>query len=53
LRSNKEVESSVIRQRLHLAAANVHIKAAKLARLLKANFNPNQPRVPRGNPDGG
>jgi hypothetical protein len=25
----------------------------RLARALKANFNPNQPRVPAGNPDGG
>jgi hypothetical protein len=37
-----------------LAGAAVTFRAAALQALLrKANFNPNQPRVPRGNPDGG
>ena len=37
-----------------LAGAAVILLAAALQALLrKANFNPSQPRVPRGNPDGG
>jgi hypothetical protein len=36
-----------------LRADNVLAKARHLARVAKANFDPNQPRVPRGNPDGG
>jgi len=34
-------------------AAVVEEKLRNLQRAVKANFNPNQPRVPRGNPDGG
>ncbi|MEX1060624.1 MAG: hypothetical protein WED13_06345 [Methyloceanibacter sp.] len=34
-------------------AKNVEAKLLQLAGAAKANFNPNQPRVPRGNPDGG
>jgi hypothetical protein len=34
-------------------ADNVLVKARHLARVAKANFDPNQPRVPRGTPDGG
>ena len=34
-------------------AANVEAKLRRLARVVKAKFNPNQHRVPRGNPDGG
>lgn len=37
-----------------LAALRMEVAALRLLRLLrKANFNPNQPRVPRGNPHGG
>jgi hypothetical protein len=36
-----------------LRADDVLAKARHLARVAKVNFNPNQPRVPRGNPDGG
>ena len=34
-------------------ASNVEAKLQRLAHVVKANFNLNQPRVPRGNPDGG
>ncbi len=36
-----------------LHAHNVEVKARRLAWAIRTNFNPNQPRVPRGNPDGG
>lgn len=36
-----------------ISAAGVILKAETLRRRLKANFDPNQPRVPRGNADGG
>jgi hypothetical protein len=36
-----------------LSALQVHVQLLRLELLAKANFNPNQPRVPRGNPDGG
>ena len=36
-----------------LHASVVEAKHAQLARAFKAGFNPNQPRVPAGNPDGG
>jgi len=34
-------------------AENVEAKARRLAHIVKADFDPNQPRVPRGNPAGG
>lgn len=36
-----------------IAATRFLLSAARLELLLKANFNPNQPRVPRGSADGG
>ena len=40
--------------RWHAAAMRVELTLIKLAHFYrKANFNPNQPRVPAGNPDGG
>lgn len=36
-----------------LRANDVEVKLRKLARSVEAKFNPNQPRVPAGNPDGG
>lgn len=36
-----------------LRASVVEAKHAQLARAFKAGFNPNQPRVPSGDPDGG
>jgi hypothetical protein len=41
------------RMRSLLWANVVETKLHDLERTLKANFNPNQPRMPAGNPDGG
>jgi hypothetical protein len=48
-----EVSTALRRFAWLLHADNVLAKARHLARVVKANFDPNQPRVPRGNPDGG
>lgn len=48
-----DFQTSITRLRWHLAAENVIESARRVALLLKANFDPNQPRVPAGNPDGG
>ena len=46
--------SATLRRIRSLLLANlVEEKLRILQRAVKANFNPNQPRVPRGNPDGG
>ena len=52
-RSSWEVSTALGRMAWLLRAENVLAKARHLARVAKANFDPNQPRVPRGNPDGG
>ena len=41
------------RARYDLAALQVEVQLLRLQLIYKANFNPNQPRVPRGHPDGG
>lgn len=41
------------RIRQEMAAFNFRAQQWRLALKLKANFDPNQPRVPAGNPDGG
>lgn len=51
--SRRVVEQSLLRLKWLAAAANFELAMRRHARALKANFNPNQPRVPRGNPDGG
>jgi hypothetical protein len=44
----------LLRQRWLLSASAVLLRAHRVACLIaKANFDPNQPRVPSGNPDGG
>jgi hypothetical protein len=48
-----DVTMSLLRLRSEIAAVRVLKSAAQVALLLKSNFNPNQPRVPAGNPDGG
>jgi hypothetical protein len=48
-----DVITLLLRLRSEVAAAEFLASAERLSRLLKANFNPNQPRVPAGNPDGG
>ncbi|HET7446782.1 MAG TPA: hypothetical protein VFJ49_02510 [Methyloceanibacter sp.] len=46
--------SAALRRIRSLLLANLlEEKLRNLERAVKANFNPNQPRVPRGNPDGG
>lgn len=41
------------RKQSDTAGRAVLAAAARLRLLIKANFNPNQPREPRGNPEGG
>lgn len=48
-----DVITLLLRLRSEIAAAEFMASAERLALLLKANFDPNQPRVPAGNPDGG
>jgi hypothetical protein len=50
--SRRVVEQSLLRLKWLAAAANFELAMRRHARALKA-YNPNQPRVPRGNPDGG
>jgi hypothetical protein len=53
-RAAERVSTALRRLHYQLAAARVIAVAGRLVELLgKANFNPDQPRVPRGNPDGG
>jgi hypothetical protein len=48
-----EFESLSPRTRWLLAANAVEMRFNRLARLLGTKFNPGQPRVPAGQPDGG
>ena len=49
-----DVDRELASLRWHAAAMRVELALLKLAHFYrKANFNPNQPRVPAGNPDGG
>jgi len=53
-RSAERVLTALRRFHYQATAARVIAAAKRLAELhRKANFDPNQPRVPRGNPDGG
>jgi hypothetical protein len=45
--------ADLLRLRRELAAINAELKFRRFLRGLKAGFNPNQPRVPRGSPGGG
>jgi hypothetical protein len=50
----KAMLDGMIALRVRLAGARFRLAAIELQRLLrKAKFDPNQPRVPRGRPDGG
>lgn len=50
----REVHQDEVSIRREILAARVMLEAIKLHLLCgKANFNPNQPRMPRGHPDGG
>ena len=48
-----DTSSKLHRLRSIIHAENVELKLRQLARAVKTNFNPNEPRVPAGNPDGG
>ena len=48
-----QASAALQRMRSILLANIVKEKLRNLQRAIKANFDPNQPRVPRGNPDGG
>ncbi len=48
-----ETRGKLLRFRWHVAATALETSLASLTRSLKAGFDPNQPRVPAGNPDGG
>jgi hypothetical protein len=53
-RARQHFHTELLRLRADTAALRFQLEMIKSARLLlKANFNPNQPRVPAGNPDGG
>jgi hypothetical protein len=47
------VASHLLRLQWLLAATDMQRKFARFVRATKANFNPDQPRVPAGNTDGG
>lgn len=49
----RAIEGGLLRLKWLAAATRFEIAMHRHARALKANFNPNEPRVPRGNPDGG
>jgi hypothetical protein len=53
LRDLSAERGALLRLRSELAAIKAALKFRRLLRTSKANFNPNQPRVPAGNPDGG
>jgi hypothetical protein len=47
-----EVSAQLFRVSWLLHAESLKAKVCKLERAFKANFDPNQPRVPAGTPDG-
>jgi len=49
---NAEIQE-LLRLRSELAAIKSELVLRRLLRATKANFNPNQPRIPAGNPQGG
>lgn len=51
--AGRRARARLRRMRSLLWAQVVEAKLLDLERALKANFDPNQPRVPAGNPDGG
>ena len=46
-------EGGLLRLKWLAAATRFEIALVRHDRALKAGFDPNEPRVPRGNPDGG
>jgi hypothetical protein len=49
----RAIDSQLLRLKWLAAATRFEIAMVRHARALKANFNPDQPRVPRGQPEGG
>jgi hypothetical protein len=49
----KDLTLSLRRISSLIHASNVEAKLKELARTLETKYDPNQPRVPAGNPDGG
>lgn len=47
------IAAAIRRATWHVKAARVELALERLKQCLKANFDPNQPRVPRGHSDGG
>jgi hypothetical protein len=47
------LEAAIVRLRGALAVENVRTKARRFLEIYKANFDPNQPRVPAGSSEGG
>jgi hypothetical protein len=50
---NLHMSIALRRLKWHIHVANVEAKAREFGRLAGLKYNPNQPRVPAGNPDGG
>jgi hypothetical protein len=49
----RAIEGGLLRLKWLAAATRFELALLRHDRALKANFDPNQPRVPHGNPDGG
>jgi hypothetical protein len=49
----KDLTLSLRRMSSLIHASNVEAKLEELARVVETKYDPNQPRVPAGNPDGG
>lgn len=51
--ADEKFQTSLSRLKQALAAERIVLAANRIRYLLKAGYRPDQPRVPRGNPDGG
>jgi hypothetical protein len=51
--AQNDIRTGLLQLRWLLAAEAVQAKGAEVARLLRAKYDPDQPRVPAGNPEGG
>ena len=50
---NKDLALRLRRMSWLIHASNAEAKLKELARAVETKYDPNQPRVPAGNPDGG
>jgi hypothetical protein len=48
-----DLSAKLLRLRSAVRASEVETRLKRLARAVEIHFDPNQPRVPEGNPDGG